>query len=61
MGKGEGGRTLKGVEDKNRHSQVPFFLLRGRVQPPVHDIMFHIGDKLLSGTAAPVGPDVFWK
>lgn len=60
-GDGKGGRTLKGVKDKNRHSQVPFLLLRGREQTPANDIMFHIADKLLSGAAAPAGSDVFWK
>lgn len=38
-----------------------FFLLRGGVQTPANDIMFHIADKLLSGAAAPTGSDVFWK
>lgn len=62
MGKGEGGKTLKGVKDKNRHSQVPFFFYgAGGVQTPANDIMFHIADKLFSGAAAPAGADVFWK
>lgn len=61
MGKGEGGRTPKGVKDKNRDSQVPFLLLRGRVQTPANDIMLHIAAKFLCGAAAPAGADVFWK
>lgn len=60
---GKGGRWKDTEEGKGQKQTFTrsFFLLWGRVQTPANDIMLHIADKLLSGTAAPAGSDVFWK
>lgn len=60
---GKGGRWKdpEGGKGQKQTFASPFSRLRGRVQTPANDIMFHIADKLLSGPAAPAGSDVFWK
>lgn len=56
-GDGKGGRwkDTEGGKGQKQTFTSCFFLLRGRVQTPANDIMFHIAAKLLSGAAAPAG------